>query len=306
VQSYFLSDDVVNAYLNDLATRLKELPVPQQPLMWCPLGPSGLILAKQLLKIAEPPEAIFPIVWKRGITEASFSEPEASDRVRGSPVLILDTAIHSGATLAAAIRLSQASGCSSIISFALVVRCNAVIIPNFFSLLINDTDRACLPNETLPNQRLAPEGVFRHPTKDDLSHPMINSGVEFIDKSSWADHLYDMKVDPCRRVYLVENHGRPQGYISFYIQAQILRIDEVAVDKESRGRRFGTFLIRWAENLARHRGCRESTLWAIDNRVTYYERLDYKLTGDILSLGKDGVFKKMSKPILYNVLVPSA
>lgn len=109
MQSYFLSDDVVNAYLKDITTRLKELPVPQQPLMWCPLGPSGLFLAKQLLNIAEPPEAIFPIVWKRGITEASFSEPEVANRVRGSPVLILDTAIHSGATLAAAIRLSQAS-----------------------------------------------------------------------------------------------------------------------------------------------------------------------------------------------------
>ncbi len=132
---------------------------------------------------------------------------------------------------------------------------------------------------------------------------MIETGAEFIDRGCWTDHWYDQAVDPNRHVYVVEDQGRPIGYVSFTIQGYVLRIDEVAVDWTAQGRGFGAYLIRWAENLARHRGCRESTLWSIENRVQYYQRFEYKLTGDNLPLGKDGQFFRMRKGILYNLLV---
>jgi GNAT superfamily N-acetyltransferase len=261
-----------------------------------------LIVAQQLLEVADPPEQIFPIVWKRNASEAFFDETVARDAVKGAPILVLDTAVHSGATMMAGLRLLESSGCAALTSFALVVRCGATVIPNFFSLLINDTDRLWLLAHTLPNQRLTPTGVYRRLIESDVSLPMIKSGADFIDRGSWSDHWYDMAVDPNRYVYVVEDQSKLVGFVTFKIHGNTIRIDEVAVDQAAQGRGWGKFLIRWAENLARHRGCRESTLWSIENRVEFYTRRDYERTDEELRLGDDGHFIRMRKRILYNII----
>ena len=301
MQSCFLSNEVIDAYLFDLAQRLEELPNETRPKVWCPLGPSGLTIAQRLLKYTRPIN-IEPIVWVRGAATAQFGNgSQQAAAVRGEAILAMDSAIHTGSTFDAALRLIHVNQARSITSYSVVVRAGARIIPNYFSLLIGDTDRTWLPVERLPNQRLTPSGVLRRLDEQDIDKRMIESGRGFIDRGSWSDHWYELATNPDRQVYVMEDQGELCAFVSFCFCGQQIRIDELAVDESAQRRQFGAYLMRWAENLARHRGCLESTLWSIEDRVSYYEKLGYANSGERLALGADGVFCKLKKRILYNL-----
>lgn len=61
---------------------------------------------------------------------------------------------------------------------------------------------------------------------------------------------------------------------------EIVRLRQMAVLNDLQGKGIGRALMNFAENLARDRGFRIIRMNARKNVVGFYERMDYKVTGD--------------------------
>jgi len=194
------------------------------------------------------------------------------------------------------------SGGQHVVSYTLVLKRGSSFIPNYFGLILSDYDRAYFLLDSLPNTRVCKRGSLRILSADDVHrHPQsIESGLESIDKMTWADLWYD-SITKGTQVYLCEDAKRILGFVSFALRdSNWLFIDAVAIDKKSQGNGLGGSLMRWSETYARAINCLGIELWAISDRVPFYENMGYKEAGPKLDLGPEK-YSLMKRKLLYNL-----
>jgi hypoxanthine phosphoribosyltransferase/N-acetylglutamate synthase-like GNAT family acetyltransferase len=306
MQTLHLSEQQVDAYLNDLATRLKTDSVRPDVLIGVGLSGSNILL--QLVKfLSDFPEmkilftnfdrAQEKITYFESIEKTDLIDP--TEHIAGKNVLLVDDAVHTGNTLIKSIRDIEKFKPSAVASYALVVRRGAKVIPNKFGFLVGDHDRVLFLNDVFPNNRLTPTGIWRKLFEDDMSKPMITTGEKFIDQVEWASYWYENQVDLNRHTYVYELNGKICGFVSFRLDNKRIVVDNVATDKEIAKQGIGGFLMRWVEHFARHLNCQEMYLWAIEGRIPWYQKMGYEQRNEkTLTLGQE-TFVEMAKKLQY-------
>lgn len=320
MRTHFLGREEVDAYLADLAHRLLSLGN-DRLLVWCPIGPSGGRLATELLKLEPRLVAgtnVIPVQFARGVGGASGAvdlQGTLPTDVAGQNVLVLDSSIHSGSTMQATIAAVQAHGPRSIATYTLILKQSSCFIPTYWAVTIHDHDRAYFLLPKVPNNRLDPKfprdhGHLRRLSEADLATlPPIVSGTTSLDRTTWEDRWWDMQVtkgaDSQHYTFLFEICGAVVGYLTYTLTPNSMTIDEVAIAKDLKRKKYGGTLMRWAETVARQSSCAEITLWAIESGVPFYEAQDYRLDQSKSDMTLDGdKFKLMRKKILYHLSPP--
>lgn len=111
-----------------------------------------------------------------------------------------------------------------------------------------------------------------------------------------------MATDPGKHVYLHEQNGSICGFVSFrFPRNRTLLIDEIAVDSKYRGQKLGAHLMRWAEHCGRHRNCTAIELWGVGDKVEWYRKLGYELSGRPALRIAGREFLLMHKKVLFNL-----
>ena len=304
MNTVFLSDEEVSAYLRDLVARLAGLGA-DMPKTWCPIGPSGGGLAQAAMRAAPHLASAIqniPIAFNRATEQITFPvDPDPGPLLRGKRVLLIDGSIHSGNTFMKAYRAVEALKPADISSYALVVRSGASVLPSFFGLAIGDHDRALFLKKAFPNNRLPAFGCVRKLCDGDQGRPMISCGEGFIDRFSWSDLLYEVRVDHRRKTYVYERGGCIQGLVSLrLVPGDDILIDTLGVDKAFQRQGIAGHLVRWAETCGRNAHCAVTRLWGLEQRRFWYEKQGYETSGDQMVLDGAG-FYLMSKKLLYNL-----
>lgn len=189
-----------------------------------------------------------------------------------------------------------------ICSYSLVLKRGSCFIPNMFGLLIHEFDRAYFLLDKIPNHRIMPFGAVRKLAQTDINrrHKGVKTGVRSIDKMTWADLWYEVTTSG-KNVFVYEKHGKILGFISFLIKNRRLFIDAIAVDKNQQGTGIGGYLMRWAETSARLSCCTAIELWAIEDRIRFYEKkAGFILTPEKLDLGSEK-YARMERILLYHI-----
>lgn len=315
MKTYFLGKEEIACYIADLADRLVELKS-DFPLLWCAIGPSGESIANELLQAIDR-MGEGTLLDKIQIALVSYDKDaknvvltdDGDQRLFSTEgnVLVIDSSVHSGASMLSVVNSIRDWGSKSIISYSLVVKRNASFVPNFFGLIIGDHDRALFLLDKFPNNRLCqrpPFGTLRTLSADDISHKRLDAGVPSLDKLDWGD-LYYEKVAKGAQVYVFETDKSPSAFISFkLIRDAVLLVDAVVVDSSLQGKGIGGVLIRWAENWARSMNCAGIELWSKDDRVDWYQKQDFEVVnGKILDLGEEK-YQLMNRRLLYNLSDP--
>jgi ribosomal protein S18 acetylase RimI-like enzyme len=325
MQTHYLGSEQVKAYLVDLAQRLRLLDK-EAPSIWVPIGPSGRELVKALIDANKDLDEKFvpaPAEFDRTSGKVVF-EKSASKLIKGKKVLVIDSSVHSGATMHAVIKKLAEMGATGICSYTLVLKSGAKFVPSFWGVSIGDYDRAYFLLDSLPNnhfhdsgpafgqvrERPRPAKAGRDPyfhirklSKADIDRPVVRSGTKSLDRTTWADRYYDMVSHHERSTYLLEGGEKIFGYVTFdHKHDGSLSIEAVAVGKRYRDRGYGAALIRWAETSARQKDCRSITMWAIKEQQERYKRLGYNIDPDRPAMMLDGEeYQHMSKPVLYHL-----
>ena len=305
LNTIFLSDEVVDAYLKDLRERLEGLKE-EMPTVWCPIGVSGGSIARAALKRADDLKNQIigvPVAYDRTTEEISFpGEADPSSFIKGKRILLLDGSVHSGKTFRQAYLAIEKMKPLEISSYSLVVRAGASILPNYFSVMIGDYDRALFLKKTFPNNLLFTYGCVRKLADADQALPKISCEKDFIDKFSWGDLIYEMRVDPRRQTYVYEHQGKIKGFVNLrIIPGDDILVDIIAVDRKCKKQGIGGNLMRWAETCGRNNHCATIRLWAVDDRKEWYSDKGYEFCND-KPLVLDGItFHLMRKKLLYNL-----
>lgn len=236
----------------------------------------------------------------RSTNTVAFSNEISDVDLNTGPVLIIDSAVHSGRTMLQVIDALSKSGAQDIASYSLVVKQGANLIPNYFGVLIDDSDRAYFQLKSIPNNRLLKEGPFGILRK--LSVSDVDRVIESIEAPftglTTGDLLYDRETKQYQ-TYVYEEAGKLQGFLSFVRKGQILFVDGIAASQQGRG--LGGALLRWAETWARSAGCAAIELWAYEPRIEVYRRMGFKsVEGKQLNLGGNDKYVYMTRALLYN------
>lgn len=323
MRTHFLGREEVDAYLRDLAHRLLHLGS-ERPLVWCPIGPSGGNLARELLRLdaqhddwaeVKADTKVLPVTFSRETCKVEIGA-QPND-LAGQDVLVLDSSIHSGSTMAAVVKELQSLGPKSLATYTLILKNSSSFIPTYWAVTIHDHDRAYFLLTRVPNNRLDPRhprnhGHLRRLSEADLrAVPIVESGVSSLDRVTWEDRWWSMQEskggDPQHFTYLLEVGGAVVGYVTYTLSSSSMTIDEVAVAKDLHKNKYGGTLMRWAETMARQTSCAEIVLWAIEAGVKFYQREDYQLDSSRKDMTLDGdTFKFMRKKILYHLPPPLA
>lgn len=308
MRTHYLGQEEVLAYAKDFVARLQKLG--EFPLIWCPIGPSGAALLAIIIDVI--PEEIRT---KASLVHLDFdrdthtctlaNQAEAMIFTSKAPVLILDSSVHSGSTMLAAVREVSARGATKVMSYSLVLKQGSTFVPNFFGVIIPNCDRAYMMLPAIPNNRMTPYGVVRKldatDGRNDKGH--LNCGLESLDKTTWATLWYET-VAKSSHVYVYEESREILAFISItYRPGKLMFIDGVAVDKRAQGRKghsVGGCLMRWAETLARSNDYHEMELWAINDRVQFYEHMGFASRGQNLDLGSEK-YVLMGRKLLYHL-----
>ena len=251
--------------------------------------------------------AIEPISFSRTDRRVSLRNGEDLGEYAQYPsALIIDGAVHSGASMARAARDVAASGAPCVLSYSFVVKRTSVFIPNYFSILIEEHDRPYFQLDVIPNNLLqeeAPFGILRRISADDVnrSQAFLRTGVASIDRVSLGDLWYSDRKDGAR-VFLYECDGAIASYISFLINDNnSLYIDLVAADSAFKGRGIGGVLMRWAGTYARSNCCSAIELNAHVDRVDFYRQYGFAVIpgAEEIDIGGGEKYILMRKPIIY-------
>jgi N-acetylglutamate synthase-like GNAT family acetyltransferase len=313
--TYFLGKEEVAAYLRDFMRRLKTFePVPT---VWCPMTPSGNELLSQMLSLVgnEHPDlaenvSVIEIQISPEGEKIRFSEGSPQTEITGKSILLFDSAIHSGSTMAEAAAKLFAFGAKDVCTYSLVVKRCTGFVPTMWGLMIDETDRAFFLLDAIPNQRLhrgmsapAPLHIERLDRKH-LSRPLVVTNVESMNRITWGDRFFDMSTNEQGRCsYLLHNGESVAGYLTVHwSKEKLLVIDEVAIDERHQGKKWGGVLVRFAETLARQSDCRLVRLYAVKEKVELYKHLDYELASEEpLTLENEEYFQ-MEKVLLHSRL----
>lgn len=311
MNTHFIGDTEVTRYARDFAERLSILE-DDFPLVWLTIGESGEEMAAEILPLL--PENLSKKIkfarlgYNRVNSQVSCTDTlDWNELEKSSVVLVLDSSVHSGVTMAAVVKKLHDHGISHILSYALVLKRGACFIPNYFGLVIDDHDRALFKLEKYANNRLCkkkPFGTLRKLEEADVHRTPdhIESELASINKMTWGDLWYEKKAKSSQ-VYVYELNGEIKAFLSFKVQQNALFIDALAASKELEGVGIGGVLMRWAETWARSANCNEVNLWSIDNpkRIGFYEHAGFTLTAeDTLDLGNEK-YKHMRRVLLYNL-----
>lgn len=247
-------------------------------------------------------EFIF-VRYNRETAQLDFKAPIDELKFGEQPVLVIDSAVHSGKSMLAVIQRLQKAGAQNIISYTLVLKRAAAIIPNYFGVLIDDKDRAYFELETLPNNRLIeaiPFGVLRELKESDVLSKIGAVSAPFQNITT-GDLLYDVETNHLR-AYVFEYNGEIAGFVSFRNQKEDLFIDSWATADKYAARGIGNATFRWAETWARSTRCSQISLWAFERAIPIYEKYGYEFVDDKWrELGEGQRYRIMRKKILYNL-----
>ncbi len=321
MQTHYLGNEEVDAYLTDLARRLLALQG-DRPEVWVPLGPSGRELAKRLLTLEPQLEttSVLPAEYDRDNDKIAF-EQGAAAAINGKRVMVLDSSVHSGKTMGRVVHEVYSFAAAGVCSYTLVLKQSASFIPSFWAVTIGDYDRAyflldCLPNNHFHDQvaaiqirqRPAPIAKKRSPyfhirklNESDLVRPLVVSETKSLDRIPWEDRYYEMKSHPERVTFVLETVEGIIGYLTIERRDGILTIEAVAVSKGHSGFGYGGALLRWGETIARQTNSKSLRLHAIKSELGFYEKFGYvRVSEDELNLG-DEIYCLMTKPVLHHL-----
>lgn len=298
--THFVGPAEVEGYALDLANRLVKLGS-DFPQNWYLLGKSGEVFADAVIDKL-PAEKISSLKLVRISANRETGRIRFLDSIvkTRAPSLLLDSAVHSGNSMLRAANALTIKGISDLITYTLVLKRGSVIIPNFFGILVEETDRCIFQLPEIPNNRLCetrPFGVLRTLTPDDTKRRFFKTGESAIEETTFGSLLYEKERGS--NVFVYERKNEICGVLSFTEQSRSLFIDLVATSRKYHGKGIGGALMRWAETWARSRRFEAVDLWAIQKRVSFYEKRKFKLIDRTINL--DGVkFSLMRRPLLYN------
>lgn len=313
MNTIFLGKEEVRAYCKDIADRLQLL-TSGFPTVLCPIGDSGhhlmLAIAEQLPAELRDAIKVVPINYDKPTCKASFNTPQdASVIAEKRSVLVLDSSVHSGGSMLAAMRLVQNSGAQNPIAYSLVIKQSSNFLPHYFGLVVGDHDRTVFLLESIPNNRLfkgknhLPIGFCRRIDSADAlrQQQSLDVGLASLDKISWGDLYYEHCANGYD-VIVVEDGNQLAGYIKLKIKdGHTLFIDVVANDLGYRKKGIGGALMRYAESMGRAQKLKYVELWAIENQVSHYQD-EYKFVplGETINAGGDESYTRMRRPLLYH------
>lgn len=312
VNTYFLGAEEVQAYARDFLHRLSRLEC--FPDVWCPITRSGDAIAKAMREYigADLPAAVqlLPVAVARDPNglRISFLGGEPDKQIPGKTILLLDGAIHSGSTMSRCAEEVLKFGPQDVISYSLVTKAGTSFVPTIWAVTIDETDRAFFLLDEIPNQRLDAENPEKkqppvHIERLDHRHkdrPAIASKVGSMDRMTWSDRLFQMQVSSSC-TYVLVRRGTIMGYLTVHFSGDTMSIDEVVVDADQKSQGYGGILMRFADSLARQANCRSVALNAIEQRVGFYENLEYKKIGGASPIRLDDeTYWPMQRPVLYH------
>jgi|ERR1051326_4742481 GNAT superfamily N-acetyltransferase len=311
MRTYYPGDAEVDAYLRDIAARFAVLE-PNYPHVWCAIGPSGRILARRLLKLAAELTGSLIVVRCDRMTHVNTIDTgDPAREIGGKDILVLDSSVHSGNTMLGVVRDVAKLKPKSITTYSLILKRSSAFVPTCWGLTIGDHDRAYFLLKRLPNNRLHKTALCRHLrllTEADLGVPPVKSGLESMDRITWADRYYDMRCsDRERRTYLLEVGDAIVGYVTFALKVlttgdTVLFVDEIAVAGDQQNKGYAGTLMRWAETSARNLCCSEMRLWGIREHVDVYAHLGFEVIVPEATMTLDGeVYIHMRKRVIYHI-----
>lgn len=314
--TYYLGSEETRGYVRDFLRRLQRLDV--VPNVWCPITKSGLALVEVVADVVSK-EAnfsnlfqdvrIFPIDVD---SETHFTEPDPAKVLANQSVLLLDGAIHSGKMMLACAAKVLEFGPAALSSYALVMKRGSAIIPTFWGVMVEETDRAFFLLHEIPNQRLdatgdkpdkkQPSVHLERLNKTMLDVPPIKCGVASMDKIGWSDRYFQMEATNYRTcTYVLKRGGVIAGYLTLHNVDGDLVVDEVAVADDQRKIGCAGVLMRFADTLARQGDCKGVRLHAISNKVDMYQHFGFsKVVGKQPLRLDDEEYILMEKVVLYH------
>lgn len=303
------------AYAKDFVMRLKALdPFPE---VWCPITKSGSDIARfvrSVLRTVGSPirPQLLPIsISRRGAdVDVLFQRGDPAAQVPDKSILILDGAIHSGRTMIRCADEVLKYRPKELFSYSLVMKASSCFVPTFWGAGIDETDRAFFLLDEIPNHRLDADNPEKkqqpvHIERLDERHrgvPLVTVEVDSMNRQSWGDRIYQMKVSPGLHTYILVRTGKILGYLTIRFASDYMSIDELAVDKQQRKHGYGGVMLRFADTMARQANCRTVRLNAINNKVSYYETAGYhKISNtDSIRLDDTEIYWPMERTVLYH------
>ena len=253
--TYLLSDQDVRHYATDFLQRLDALQ-DRKPQLWVSLGLSGDKLVDVLDVILEGKGQSLPSIsqmsYDRYTKEIVFRDDDASKAIeeaagRDLPIVLLDSAIHSGGTMKRVATYLLEKNIKEVISYSLVIKQSSEFIPTFFGLMIGECDRAFFQLPAIPNHRLAtkaPIGTLRLLDPSDLDRPFPKTEASSINDKNFGD-LYYLSKTQGFRVYVYEIGREIAGVLSFKMMPnRHLFIDLIARDEKYKDAKIGGMLLR--------------------------------------------------------------
>jgi hypothetical protein len=307
--THFLGKHEVAAYSRDFAIRLARFGE-QFPTQWFALGKSGWKMAEAILQ-----QLPYSLAEKVGLGYAQYMRADDSISMRtplddvefgAAPVLVIDSAVHSGRSMTRLIEALRAAGAERTMSYGLVLKSGSMIIPTFFGVVTDEKDRTYFELENLPNNRLHDKktltGTLRELTSVDADLPIGEVGPPF-EAVSVGDLLYD-KETRASKIFGYQEADKLIGFISFRKNGNVLFIDAVGTVLGQRDKGIMSVMMRWAETFARSKRCAAIELWGYEGAVDRYLHFGYVFTDDKWrNLGHGQRYKVMRKTILYNIQI---
>ncbi|MFZ2727683.1 MAG: hypothetical protein WAX77_15635 [Methylococcaceae bacterium] len=313
MKTYFFGKEEIDCYCSDLAERLIKLDG-DYPTLWCLIGFSGEKIARVVIDFIREKGGSTPNVviasYDRNNKNVIFTDGYEENCFKTEkPILIIDSSIHSGKSMLNVAKKLNAEGANHLISYSLVLKRSADFIPTYFGVIIDDYDRAFFQLDKIPNNRMLknkPFGIVRTLVPEDAHRNPPYVEMDMADKAleiHFGDFIYEKETIDSK-VYVFELDGKIEAILSFrYKSNGSLFIDFIATsnNKNIRGQKVGGMLMRWAESCARSSNCCCIELYAIEERVSFYENCEYKRIGKTLDCGTAGTFVLMRRELLYNI-----
>jgi hypothetical protein len=210
--THFLGDEEVKAYCLDFAKRLVALK-DEFPKKWFLLGQSGE-------KIAAVVFDFLPAEFRKLVTVTTVYVDRKTNRVRyknsineirfgSAPILLIDSAIHSGQSMSEVVGSLWRAGAANILTYTLMLKRSSKIIPTYFGILVEDKDRVYFQLDAMLNNRLCedpPFGILKEVTEEDREKKISKIGPPFEDLTI-SDLLYGKRTQNYHP-YIYEYNGQ--------------------------------------------------------------------------------------------------
>jgi GNAT superfamily N-acetyltransferase len=305
--THYLGKEEVAAYSRDLANRLANLG-DNFPTKWFAVGLSGEKIAEVLY------DSLISNDLKNKVELTTVYRDRKSEQIKfldsvddvtfdAQPVLLIDSAVHSGETMLKISKHLWTLGAQNIISYTLMLKRTSIFVPTYFGVLVADKDRVYFQLDEMPNNRLCespPFGVLRELTENDIALTLPSIGPPF-DHLNVGDLLYD-KATKKYHPYVFELPEGIAGLVTFFKDKHALFIDAWATAERHRRKGIGPVLLRWSETWARSNKCNVIQLWAFEPAISVYKKYGYsEIPGRQMMLSPTQKYTLMGKTLLYNI-----